>query len=321
MEGFVSAPSDVVWYVSREGKEFGPLSADEFAKLEDQNGLRPTDQVWQTGMDAWIAYSDFDARKAAARFAGKHRPTSSTKAADEKCAICVLVRKGIHALAKASITAFRSVATHLAKIRTMSSSRAADALPKHPPQGAASGTVRQSAALQPAPLRPALFGAQEPNLQRPTSVLQPTATGTVIAHSSKDDREGGMPDVKTESATEPVRHSPLLPRLVSEGQAAAAIGLELATFRAWVADGQLPHPLPDCGRYDLKAIHLALDRMSGIGVDGNQSNDRLERPAKGKTGATEHASIQARLSSSPAEVLPPEFPGRPPWSRVTRSTS
>ena len=318
----MSAPSDVVWYVSREGKQFGPLSADEFARLEDQNGLRPSDQVWQTDMDVWIAYSDFDARKAAARFAGKHRPTSSTKADDEKCAICLLMRKGIRALAKASMTAFRSVTTHLAKIRTVSSSRAADASPLHPPEGAATRTVRQSADLNPAPIRPSLLGAQEPNLQRLTSVLQPTASGTVIAHSSKDDREGSMPDVRTESATEPVRHSPLLPRLVSEGQAAAAIGLELATFRAWVADGQLPHPLPDCGKYDLKAIHLALDRMSGIGSDGNQSNDRSERPAnKGKTGATEHASIQARPSSSPTEVLPSDFTGRPPWSRVTKSTS
>jgi GYF domain 2 len=320
MEGFVSAPSDIVWYVSREGKQFGPLSADEFAKLEDQNGLLPSDQVWRTGMDVWIAYSDFDARKAAARFAGKHRPTSSTRADDEKCAICLLMRKGMRALAKASITAFRNVATHLAKIRTMSSSRAADAFPLHPPEGAATRAVPRSADRHPAPILPSL-GVQEPNLQRLTAVLQPTAGGTVIAHSSKDDREGSMPNVRTESATEPVRRSPLLPRLVSEGQAAAAIGLELATFRDWVADGQLPHPLPDCGKYDLKAIHLALDRMSGIGGDGNQSNDRSERPAKGKTGATEHASIQARLSSSPTEVLPPEFPARPPWSRVTKSTS
>jgi hypothetical protein len=296
------------------------LSADEFAKLEDQNGLLPSDRVWQTGMDVWIAYSDFDARKAAARFAGKHRPTSSTKADDQKSAIYLLMRKGIRALAKASITAFRSVSTRLAKIRTVSSSRAADASPLRPPEAAASRTVRKSTDLHPAPLLPPLLGAQERNVQRLTSVLQPTASDTVIAHSCEDDREG-MPHVRTERATEPVRHSPLLPRLVSEGQAAAAIGLELATFRAWVADGQLPDPLPDCGKYDLKAIHLALDRMSGIGVDANQSNDRLERPAKGKIGATGPASIQARQSSSPTEVSLPDFPGRPSWSRVTKSTS
>jgi hypothetical protein len=153
-------------------------------------------------------------------------------------------------------------------------------------------------------------------VQRLTSVLEPTARATVIAHSSKDDREDSMPTVRTESATEPVR--PLLPRLVNEGQAAAAIGLELATFHAWVADGRLPRPLPDCGRYDLKAIHLALDRMSGIGVDARQSNDRLERSAKGQTDVTEQAPTQARLLK---EVWPVDPAGRPPWSRVTRSTS
>ena len=35
-------------------------------------------------------------------------------------------------------------------------------------------------------------------------------------------------------------------------------------FRTWVAAGRLPHALPDCGKYDMKAIHLALDRVSGI---------------------------------------------------------
>ena len=184
----MSAPSDVVWYVSREGKQFGPLSADEFARLEDQNGLRPSDQVWQTGMDVWIA-TVILTRKAAARFAGKHRPSSSTKADGEKCAICLLMRKGIRALAKASMTAFRSVTTHLAKIRTVSSSRAADASPLHPPEGAATRTVRQSADLHPAPIRPSLLGAQEPNLQRLTAVVQPTAGGTVIAHAAKTTRK------------------------------------------------------------------------------------------------------------------------------------
>jgi hypothetical protein len=60
-----------------------------------------------------------------------------------------------------------------------------------------------------------------------------------------------------------------MPRLVPEKNAAAHYGLELATFRAWVASGRLPEPIPDCGLYDLKAIDLALDRISGIGTPGN----------------------------------------------------
>jgi hypothetical protein len=53
-------------------------------------------------------------------------------------------------------------------------------------------------------------------------------------------------------------------RLVLEKEAADAVGIDLATFRAWVACRRLPQDLPDCGKYDLKAIDLALDRMSGL---------------------------------------------------------
>jgi hypothetical protein len=58
-------------------------------------------------------------------------------------------------------------------------------------------------------------------------------------------------------------------RLVSEKEAAEAIGLDLATFRAWVASAKLPKPLADCGKYDLKAIDAALDRVSGLGGASN----------------------------------------------------
>jgi hypothetical protein len=58
-------------------------------------------------------------------------------------------------------------------------------------------------------------------------------------------------------------------RLVGEREAAETVGLELATFRAWVAAGRLPKPLPDCGKYDLKAIDVALDRVSGLGGPAN----------------------------------------------------
>ena len=43
-------------------------------------------------------------------------------------------------------------------------------------------------------------------------------------------------------------------RLASEKEAAEAIGIELATFRSWVASGRLPQPIPDCGKFDMKAI-------------------------------------------------------------------
>jgi hypothetical protein len=60
-----------------------------------------------------------------------------------------------------------------------------------------------------------------------------------------------------------------MPRLVSEKEAADAIGLELATFRAWVESGRLPKAIPDCGKFDLRAIDAALDKISGLGGSSN----------------------------------------------------
>ena len=50
-------------------------------------------------------------------------------------------------------------------------------------------------------------------------------------------------------------------------------------FVPGVADGLLPRPLPHCDKYDLKAIHLALDRMSRIGSPESGSCERLYRQA------------------------------------------
>jgi hypothetical protein len=58
-------------------------------------------------------------------------------------------------------------------------------------------------------------------------------------------------------------------RLANEKEAADSVGLDLATFRAWVASGRLPKPIADCGKYDLKAIDAALDRVSGLGGPTN----------------------------------------------------
>jgi hypothetical protein len=59
------------------------------------------------------------------------------------------------------------------------------------------------------------------------------------------------------------------PRLATEQEAAEAIGLDLATFRAWVECGRLPKPLADCGKYDVKALDAAIDRISGLGAPAN----------------------------------------------------
>ena len=58
-------------------------------------------------------------------------------------------------------------------------------------------------------------------------------------------------------------------RLANEKEAPESIGLDVATFRAWVDAGKLPKPLPDCGKYDLKACDAALDRVSGLSGASN----------------------------------------------------
>ena len=69
----------------------------------------------------------------------------------------------------------------------------------------------------------------------------------------------------------------MLKRLQTEAQAAAAIGIELSIFRHLVACGRLPKPLPEFDRYDMKAIHAALDRISGIGCASNALDKWLEK--------------------------------------------
>jgi hypothetical protein len=61
-----------------------------------------------------------------------------------------------------------------------------------------------------------------------------------------------------------------MPRLVGEKEAAEdVVGVELSVFRAWVAAGRLPKPMPDCGKYDRKALDAALDKLSGLGGPSN----------------------------------------------------
>ena len=280
----MSAPNDAVWYISRDDQRAGPYTNDEFARFEEAGRLRPTDQVWQTGMQSWIAYSDHDARKVAGRLVGRDTANSSAKADDETCAICLLVQRGMRAVAKRVATALHSVSTHFAKLRVSAASPATDASPAPTPEGAAGGTARPSADPHPALIRPSLFGAKESNVRRPSIAPVPERPdGGLIEHGSKMDADRIRPDVAMDAVAEPSRPAPSTPRLLSEAQAAADIGLELAMFRIWVADGRLPHALPDCGKYDMKAIHLALDRISGIASREVGSNDWLERMARRRT--------------------------------------
>jgi hypothetical protein len=58
-------------------------------------------------------------------------------------------------------------------------------------------------------------------------------------------------------------------RLVTESEGAEYVGLEVATFRAWVASGRLPKPITDINKYDVKALDRAIDLISGLGGPSN----------------------------------------------------
>jgi hypothetical protein len=53
-------------------------------------------------------------------------------------------------------------------------------------------------------------------------------------------------------------------RLVSREQAAFYCGLSASAFSRWVKLQRLPPPLPGTSRWDLKAIDVALDSLSGL---------------------------------------------------------
>jgi hypothetical protein len=60
-----------------------------------------------------------------------------------------------------------------------------------------------------------------------------------------------------------------LPRLITAQEGAAALGLELSQFHHWVSLGRLPKSFPDINKWDVEALHVAIDRLSGIGGRAN----------------------------------------------------
>ena len=54
------------------------------------------------------------------------------------------------------------------------------------------------------------------------------------------------------------------PRLLTRETASQYCSLSTQSFSAWVSAGRLPAPIPGTNRWDLKALDLALDNLSGI---------------------------------------------------------
>jgi hypothetical protein len=46
-----------MWYVTREGRQFGPFSAGQLRKMAESGDLISSDQVWKQGMNEWVPAS------------------------------------------------------------------------------------------------------------------------------------------------------------------------------------------------------------------------------------------------------------------------
>jgi hypothetical protein len=75
------------------------------------------------------------------------------------------------------------------------------------------------------------------------------------------------------------------PRLVSKAEASRYCGVTPATYTKWVLAGTLPPPLSVTGKYDMRALDAALDRLSGIKSVG-QPEDSFDIWKRGRDAKT-----------------------------------
>jgi len=65
----------------------------------------------------------------------------------------------------------------------------------------------------------------------------------------------------------------LVQRLLTRDQAAFYCGLSVSAFSKWVKIGRLPAALAGTARWDLKAIDLALDSLSGLATSKTSDSE------------------------------------------------
>ena len=47
-----------VWYLSRDGRQHGPIFEAELAEFVRRGHLRPDDYIWHDGLDDWLLGKD-----------------------------------------------------------------------------------------------------------------------------------------------------------------------------------------------------------------------------------------------------------------------
>jgi hypothetical protein len=75
------------------------------------------------------------------------------------------------------------------------------------------------------------------------------------------------------------------PRLVTRANAASYCSVTPATFAKWVIAGILPSTVSVTGKYDMRALDLALDKLSGI-KPIEQQEDAFEKWKRGRGAKT-----------------------------------
>ncbi len=64
-------------------------------------------------------------------------------------------------------------------------------------------------------------------------------------------------------------------RLFTMKNLASELGVPVNTARSWVKRGIIPGPMPGTRYWDIKAVHLALDKLSGL--EPEKEEDALEK--------------------------------------------
>lgn len=53
LEGLSQEKPESIWYLARDGQQFGPLSEPEMNKFNELGHLQATDLVWRKGFVDW----------------------------------------------------------------------------------------------------------------------------------------------------------------------------------------------------------------------------------------------------------------------------
>lgn len=54
--------ADTVWYIARDGRQYGPITSEDFATFHKEGSIRQTDLIWHPGMSDWVPLAEYEAK-------------------------------------------------------------------------------------------------------------------------------------------------------------------------------------------------------------------------------------------------------------------